>query len=106
MVGRTSKENEEITLPDVKEPNNMRDIIEQCAICGFPLTAKYPDDYPDEYKFCCSCFKWARRLTGFGDHLVGDICVTNVVVRSAILQKLIDRITLVKGNKRLRKYGL
>lgn len=31
-------------------------MIEKCAICGHGLVNNYPDGYPDEWKFCCSCY--------------------------------------------------
>ena len=75
------------------------DIKDECAICKFPLTAKYPDDYPDEYKFCCNCFKWAKKLVET-EKLVGYCSLKIIVKESPVLKKIVDRITLVKGNER------
>ena len=34
---------------------------EKCVICKFPLTKEFPEDFPDEFKFCCTCkeIAWA-----------------------------------------------
>lgn len=136
MVRRTSKKNKEITLPDVKEPQDIVSLIQgvrnryiedlrrtqlrwmaesrdinnshfysidhspvephcnhpclerqevieplpdpdeqffdprnhtpehtgECAICRMFLTKDYPEDYPEEWKFCCSCHAWAKAI--------------------------------------------
>ena len=64
-----------------------------CAICNFPLTVSYPEDYPDEWKFCCSCWHWAG-LISRDDPIVNFLHVKN----SPILREINNRITLVKGN--------
>lgn len=59
-----------------------------CAVCGFQLSYKYPDDYPDEWKFCCFCQPMAKKL------IDGTVEPT-----TDKLKKLYDKITLVKGNE-------
>ena len=31
-----------------------------CYICGFPLSKPFPEDFPDEWKFCCHCLWMAK----------------------------------------------
>ena len=33
-----------------------------CSICDSMLTNKFPDDYPDDWKFCCSCKSMAEEI--------------------------------------------
>jgi len=35
---------------------------ESCVICSFKLTDKFPEDFPDEFKFCCTCKAIAFRM--------------------------------------------
>ncbi len=28
---------------------------EKCVVCGFPLNKAFPEDFPDNFKFCCTC---------------------------------------------------
>ena len=35
-----------------------------CSICNSMLTRLFPKDYPDEWKFCCTCKRIAEILTG------------------------------------------
>ena len=89
-------------IEQLKKDWNIR---EGCAICSFPLTTKYPDDYPDEWKFCCSCFKWARRVIRTEDDAYVSIeYMKSMIKESPILKKLLEKITLVKGNGIIRKY--
>lgn len=64
-----------------------------CAICNFPLTVSYPEDYPDEWKFCCSCWHWAG-LIARDDPIIKFLHVKN----SPAFTEINNRITLVKGN--------
>lgn len=56
-----------------------------CAVCGFFLTYKYPEDYPDEWKFCCYCLPKAKTL------IDGTIKPT-----TPKLKAIYDKITLVR----------
>lgn len=60
-------------------------IHSSCAMCDIPLTYKYPDDYPDKWKFCCFCQPNAKML------IDGTLEPT-----TDKLKKLYDKITLVK----------
>lgn len=33
-----------------------------CSICGLFLTKKFPEGYPDEWKFCCICLLIAKEI--------------------------------------------
>lgn len=34
----------------------------KCAVCGNNLTNEFPEDYPNEWKFCCGCKDAAEEL--------------------------------------------
>ena len=36
----------------------------KCASCGKWLHASFPDDFPDEFKFCCICYDVLLFLSG------------------------------------------
>lgn len=74
-----------------------------CAICNTMLTNKFPDDYPDDWKFCCRCFEWTIKITRAHYLPSGDYLRTSVE-NNAVLKKIMDKITLVKGNGIIRKY--
>lgn len=61
--------------------------VDYCAVCNMWLNYDYPEDYPDEWKFCCCCQPKARML----------ICGT-LKPTTDRLKKIYDMITLVKGN--------
>lgn len=63
----------------------------RCAICRFPLIHEFPEDYPNEWKFCCNCLYIAQKLTR-GEELNENIWGIYRV------GKIKRRITLVKGN--------
>ena len=58
-----------------------------CAVCGMMLNYDYPEDYPDEWKFCCYCQPRAIKL------IDGRLKPT-----TRYLKKIYDKITLVKGD--------
>ena len=33
-----------------------------CSLCNYPLTTKFPDDFPDDWKWCCGCLALAKRM--------------------------------------------
>ena len=71
-----------------------------CSICNFPLDTEYPEDYPDDWKFCCSCFKLARRITGTWEYNSDFVeLLDHDIKESPILKKILHKITLVKGNE-------
>ncbi len=43
--------------------NTDGELKHKCVICDFPLDDVFPDDYPEEFKFCCKCLGWAKFLT-------------------------------------------
>jgi len=58
---------------------------EYCAVCDFPLDlGVFPDDYPEEFKFCCACRKLAEWITTGGED-----------ARSPLAKKVCKKITLV-----------
>ena len=61
-------------------------ITGECAVCNYPLEKKFPEDYPDEWKFCCACKELAEIITIGGDD-----------ARSPLAKKIWEKITLVKG---------
>jgi len=131
MGRRTSKKNKEITLVDVKEPDNIRRYYKQrnslwgehfrkrntpervkiliesfdrhgievkgyCAICWDPLTNDFPEDFPEEYRFCCMCRFIARKIA-HGDTAEEYTMFDGEDERSF---KILERITLMEGNDR------
>ena len=87
---------EKVTLIDVKEPNNIniidlerlypflnKRITGQCSICEGNLTNKFPDDFPDEWKFCCAC------------RLCASWIIKGETPRSHRFKEIYKRITLV-----------
>ena len=65
-------------------------ITGQCAICNSPLENRFPKDFPNEWKFCCSCL-----------HMAQLIIKDNLAVfcwKFPKPHKILQRITLVKGN--------
>jgi len=59
----------------------------KCAVCGFSLVYKFPDDYPDDWKFCCFC-----------QPLVEKLIDDTLKPTTPELKKLYGIITLVKRN--------
>ena len=100
MGRRTSKKDEKIR----KLLTNTQRLVESfdrldieirgyCAICWDPLTRDFPDDFPEEFRFCCLCKYIATQLAhGYSaeEYSTGDD-------RSF---KILERITLVEGNDR------
>lgn len=68
-----------------------------CTICGFVLEDVFPDGYPKEWKFCCSCLSWAKFITEI-DNRVGHKEIENIIKNSPTIKKIYDKITLVKEN--------
>ena len=62
-----------------------------CVICDFDFTEKFPKDYPDEYKFCCSCLMWARFIVEDDEYY--SIFPEGSAV-SPTVKKILDIITL------------
>ncbi len=56
---------------------------EDCVICDRPFTKRFPDDFPNNWKFCCACHACA-------------VCITEGVnPNSHRFKKIYKRITLV-----------
>jgi len=54
---------------------------ENCAICDFELTKKFPETFPNEWKMCCDCIMLAKRIITsgklvtkllYGDYILGS----------------------------------
>ena len=68
------------------------DITEKCVICYFRLTEKFPDDFPDEWKFCCGCLEMAKLIIeGNLAHFCWAFNKPN---------EILQKITLTEGNER------
>lgn len=67
-----------------------------CAICYSHLIKEFPEDYPNEWKFCCSCLDWANRLIGENfiskEHLLRSKILSG---RGLLFSKIYYKITLV-----------
>jgi len=61
----------------------------KCAICSFPLhNENFPEDFPDEFKFCCGCLGIAKLIikgTLMENDLTGNF-----------YDRVLNKITLVK----------
>lgn len=70
-----------------------------CAICNEKLSNEFPEDFPNEFKFCCACLGWAEILvcTKDADGL------GNALSSHESLKKVFNRITFVIGNGKRKK---
>ncbi len=64
-------------------PPKILSLIDYCAVCQFPLDKKFPEDFPDEWKFCCACHACAKYI------------IEGETARSDIFKKIEKKITLV-----------
>ena len=79
--------NDSLRFPDMVMFSAKRTENANCAICNMMLNYDYPEDYPDEWKFCCYCQPRAIKL------IDGRLKPT-----TRYLKKIYDKITLVKGD--------
>lgn len=71
--------------------NSRGEDIKKCAICNCDLTRTFPNDFPDEWKFCCGCKIIVEMLI--------EGTPTNMFSALRRVAKLVkEKITLVKGN--------
>lgn len=61
-----------------------------CAICLGVLTRDYPEDFPEEFKFCCSCLGWAKSI--FTDR--DTEWLKHALNASPTIKKIYERITV------------
>ena len=66
---------------------NVVEITGECSICKQILTKNFPDDYPDEWKFCCRCKRIAEYLIKTQAH-------KNIILTYGF-RKILNKITLV-----------
>jgi len=62
---------------------------EKCVICSFKMTEKFPEDFPDEFKFCCTCKAIAFRT------ISDDLSLPNEYWVKKRVMKIMKIITLV-----------
>ena len=67
-----------------------------CAICWDPLTNDFPEDFPEEYRFCCMC-KYIAKQIAHGATAEEYTMFDGEDERSF---KILERITLMEGNDR------
>ncbi len=67
-----------------------------CSICQQILTTEYPNDYPNEFKFCCSCLQWAKSIVA--DKNAGWLIYA--LKFSPTIKKIYERITVLGCEKR------
>ena len=69
--------------------------VEKCGICDFiPLDHVFPENYPADWKFCCSCLAWAHFLT---DSNVTTKEEKDVMIKnSKTIRKIHNKITMIK----------
>lgn len=69
---------------------------ELCVICNFHLTKKFPEDFPDEFKFCCQCKAFAHHIISDGvNKLINLYIVCGMPKFSGQIEKIHKRITMV-----------
>jgi len=62
---------------------------DHCIICGDLLEKnKFPDDYPDDWKFCCGC----KVIAGF----IVDGIIKKEHTEANYYDRILNKITLVK----------
>ncbi len=115
MGRRTSKKSEKITLDEIyPPPHNIFErnyeniqhyprsgryippiqqvtlvkITGQCSMCEQILHKEFPDDFPNEWKFCCFCKMVA-------DYLIKIQAHKNLILLSYKFQKILKKITVV-----------
>lgn len=89
MVGRTSKKNKEIRAAEKSFRKHGIKIEGYCSICGIPLSREFPDDFPEDYRFCCMC-KFIAKDIAHGYPVDYFLSKDNRAV------KILERITLVE----------
>ena len=53
----------------------------KCAVCSFPLhNDNFPDDFPNEWKFCCGCL------------LIAEGIIKGVLVKTDLIGNFYDRV--------------
>jgi len=72
---------------------NVCDLFEElrtgnCSICDRMLTKKFPDDYPDDWKFCCSCK-----------------CIAEEITKGTLVWYLWDKLTVEKIRNKITLVG-
>lgn len=70
-----------------------------CVICGSMLFNTFPEDFPNEWKFCCSCFSLAYELIKHGFNIVLKFYYDIILNLEEKLRKINKCITLVNNGK-------
>lgn len=65
-----------------------------CVICDFDFTLKFPKDFPEEFKFCCSCLEWAKLMLT-DEFFYRELFASEDYI-TPTLKKILNRITLVE----------
>ena len=67
-------------------------VIGRCSLCSYPLSNRFPDDFPDDWKWCCGCLGLAKDIIAspydFVDHM-------NI---GYLFGRIYRKMTLVEGN--------
>lgn len=71
-----------------------------CSICGEKLSRDFPEDYPNQYKFCCCCLGWAKTIVRAG---IKHLKLVHGIQHHPNIDKLYNRISLVIGNAERKK---
>ena len=67
-----------------------------CAICDQILTEDFPDDFPEEFKFCCSCLAWAISIVGEID----EEWLKRALSASPTVRKMYGRMTVYNDKRK------
>ena len=66
----------------------------RCSLCGYLLSKKFPDDFPDDWKWCCGCLALAKGIITCSSN-----CLDYMEI-GYLLGRIYRKITLVEGNDR------
>lgn len=68
----------------------------ECVVCEAYLDEPFPEDYPEEFKFCCSCLAWATAII----KTPTDEWVKLALRESPTIMRIHKKITIFDGKKK------
>jgi len=70
---------------------------ELCVICSFKMTRKFPEGFPDEWKFCCGCKTWGENIIKQGVAYTKDLYSEYDIdgTFTDLIHKIYEKVTMV-----------
>ena len=68
------------------------EITGSCSLCSYPLSTKFPDDFPDDWKWCCGCLGLAINIIEDPSNYVDQMEI------GYLFGRIYRKMTLVEGN--------